>query len=417
MKIAIIGSGISGLVCAHLLDEAHEVTLFEAEDYIGGHTNTHDVDINGQSFAVDTGFIVYNNRTYPNFIKLMDKLNVSFKPTTMGFSVTDKKQKLEYCTLTLNTFFSQRKNILNPRFYLFIRQIVRFNKITNDLLKNDPDKLAAMTLTEFLAEYKFDDRFARWYILPMIAAVWSSSFETAGQYPMLALLRFLSHHGLLATHGQPIWQVIKGGSREYVRALLEQFNGDIKLNAPVSKVEDDDSGICVTANGEQHTFDRVIFACHSDQALAMLAEPSDAERVVLGGIKYQQNETVLHTDTKLLPSRERAWTAWNYRVTDDDAKAASLTYNMNILQGLDAPETFCVTLNQTDDIDPNKILKVIQYTHPVYTQETVAAQARWGDISGHDKRKFFCGAYWFNGFHEDGVNSALRVCEAFGEQL
>lgn len=417
MKIAVVGSGISGLVAARLLDKKHDVTILEANDYVGGHTHTHDIELPEQTWRVDTGFIVYNDRTYPNFIKLMDQLGIGCKPTTMSFGISDELLNIEYNTVSLASMFAQRSNIIRLKFYRFIGEILRFNRVTNDILANSPNELEQLTLANFLKQHNFSDEFARLYILPMVAAVWSSSFSTAGEYPMLALLSFLCNHGLLTTNDQPQWQVIENGSNSYVKALLNEFSGRVNTSSPVISVKDEDGGVAVTTPNGTDVYERVVFACHSDQALKMLDHPTQAEKEVLGGIAYQANETVLHTDAKMLPKRRRAWGAWNYRVPKQDPGNTSLTYNMNILQGLDASETFCVTLNQTSMIDESKILQVIQYDHPVYNHSTVTAQKRWKDISSHETKKFFCGAYWFSGFHEDGVNSALRVCKEFDLSL
>ncbi len=410
MDIAIVGSGISGLVCAHILSRQHEVTLYEAASYPGGHTNTIDVTLGDRSYAVDTGFIVYNERTYPGFIRLLDELGVGSQATTMSFSVSDGRTA--YAS-NLAGFAGDPRNLVDPRMYRMLADKVRFDRLAKVLLRDDPESLDGLSLREFLGRHRFSASFARWYILPMTAAVWSAPLSGAAAYPVRALLGFLDNHGLLGFNQAPTWRVVRGGSREYVRALLGRFRGRLLLDTPVRSVSRGPHQVTVRTDGSLARHDRVVFACHSDQALRLLADPSPTEREVLAALRYQRNLAVLHTDAGLLPRRRSAWAAWNYRLAADEAPA-TLSYNMNLLQGLDAPETFCVTLNQDKAIDPARVLRRIDYDHPVYDLRSDAARGRWSEISGHAQRSFYCGAYWFNGFHEDGTQSALRVCREFG---
>ncbi|SIO38883.1 NAD(P)/FAD-dependent oxidoreductase [Salinivibrio sp. ES.052] len=415
MKIAIIGSGIAGLTCAHYLNKKHDITLFEANDYLGGHTATVDVEVESGQYAIDTGFIVFNDRTYPNYERLLEEIGVTRQPSQMSFSVRNDANGLEYNGHSLSSLFAQKRNVLNVRFYRFLAEIMRFNRLAREayVASHEASKASMDTLGDFLNQHKFSDYFCQNYILPMGAAIWSSTLSDMRGFPLAFFLRFFQNHGLLDVTNRPQWFVIPGGSREYVKKLIPAFENRIHLSTPVKSVRrDPDSVSVVTENGE-HIFDHVIFACHSDQALAMLQTPSDAERQILGAIPYQDNDVVLHTDTSLLPKRQGAWASWNYHLPLSDkidTDPAALTYNMNILQSIQAPETFCVTLNQTHRIDPSKILRRFVYAHPVFNTESVAAQQKRHQINGQH-RSWFCGAYWYNGFHEDGVRSALDVVE------
>lgn len=409
MKIAIIGTGISGLTCGYYLHRQHDITLYEANDYIGGHTATVDVQLDDKTYAVDTGFIVYNDRTYPNFMALMDEIGVEGKPSQMSFSVRNDSNGLEYNGHTVSTLFAQRRNWLNPKFYSFILEILRFNRMVKDVASEE--KQAKSTLGDFLAQHKFSDYFCDNYILPMGAAIWSSTLADMRAFPLRFFARFFLNHGLLDITNRPQWYVIKGGSREYIPALTKGFADRIRLNTPVESVHRDSAGVIIRANGEVERFDQVIFACHSDQAKKLLDDATTAENNILKGLAYQANEVILHTDEQLLPKRKAAWASWNYWLdgaSEEQSRAPTLTYNMNILQHIESPHTFCVSLNSSAQIDPNKILKRFVYHHPVFNQETIDAQARRSEINGVTKT-WFCGAYWYNGFHEDGVRSALDV--------
>lgn len=409
MRIAIIGSGISGLTAARRLCREHDITVFEANDYIGGHTNTIDVEHEGRSWAVDTGFIVFNDWTYPNFIALMNEIGVESQASNMGFAVRCERTGLEYCGSSLNQLLAQRRNAVSPAFWRMIRDILRFNREAPGLLEGREDTLE---LGAYLARERYSERFIQHYIVPMGAAIWSTDPQTMLTFPARYFVEFFANHGLLSVNDRPQWRVIKGGSRSYIGPLTAPFADRIRLNAAVSRVHRSTTGVeLVLRDGHRAQFDAVVFACHSDQALAMLAAPSPAEREVLGAIPYQPNLAVLHTDERLLPRRRNAWAAWNYHIPAERRDAVSVTYNMNILQGLDAHAQLLVTLNPTMDIDPGKIIRKVVYQHPVYTPEGVAAQRRRAELMGH-ARSFYCGAWWSYGFHEDGVKSGLVAAAA-----
>lgn len=419
MNIAIIGSGISGLTCAHLLKDHHRVTLFEQNDTLGGHTATKDVMVDGQPLAVDTGFIVFNDRTYPLFEKLLARIGMPQQKTEMSFSVKNLSSGLEYNGHTLNTLFAQRRNLLNPRFYQFLGEILRFNRRCKALLR---DPLPGhLTVGQFLQEEGFSERFSRNYILPMGAAIWSTSLDEFFHFPLDFFLRFFENHGLLNLVDRPQWYVIPGGSRSYIAPLLNGLaSAQVRLNAGIAGVERSASGVTVTTtDGEIAIFDQVILACHSDQALALLAAPTEQERSILGAIPYQMNEVILHTDAAIMPKRRLAWASWNYLLTgakDEASRPASVTYCMNILQGFKTATPVLVTLNPVQEIDPAKVLGRYHYAHPSYTLAGMTARQQREHICGKD-RIHFCGAYWYNGFHEDGVRSAVDVCRRFGVTL
>jgi uncharacterized protein len=407
MKIAIIGSGIAGNTIAYHLHKAHDITVFEAGSHIGGHTHTHDIVVGGKQHAVDTGFIVFNDRTYPNFIALLNELGVEWQPSHMSFSVHCEKSGFEYNGTTLNSLFAQRRNFLRPSFYRMIGEILRFNKTAPELLEDGPE----IPLGDYLTQQGYSRNFIDYYIVPMGSAIWSTEARQMLEFPARFFVRFFHHHGMLSVNNRPQWRVIKGGSARYVDALTASFRDRIRLNTPVEQVRRLKRSVRVKpSNGPEETFDWVVFACHSDQALAMLSDPSAAEKDILGAIPYQENTVFLHTDSIMMPKRKLAWAAWNYHVTAAPAERVAVTYNMNILQGLDAPEPVLVTLNHTRNINPAKVIKRLTYHHPVYTTEGAKAQARHAEISGVN-RTLYCGAYWRNGFHEDGVVSALAALE------
>ncbi|WP_253384620.1 NAD(P)/FAD-dependent oxidoreductase [unidentified bacterial endosymbiont] len=412
MNIAIIGSGIAGLTCAWRLAGHHQVTLFEAGATPGGHTATVDVATPQGTYAIDTGFIVYNDRTYPRFMGLLSELGIRGQKTQMSFSVHNPRSGLEYNGHSLTSLFAQRRNLLNPAFWALLREIMRFNRLAKQSLAQDVDPSA--TLQTFLQQHRFTPFFARHYILPMGAAIWSSSLQEMKRFPLPLFLRFFENHGLLDIRDRPQWYVVPGGSREYIRAMLDTL-GDrltLRLNAPVQRVIRHERGVKIQLHTTSHEFDQVIFACHSVQALAMLDAPTYAERQILGDIGWQRNEVVLHSDRRWLPIRQRAWASWNYRLSERDQASACVTYNMNILQGLPAGSPlFCVTLNPETAVDERFVLQRFTYEHPLFTPQSWRAQARRGEINGHN-RSWFCGAYWYNGFHEDGVRSALDVVQA-----
>ncbi len=413
MKIAIIGSGISGLASAYYLDKTHDISLFEANDYLGGHTHTHDIDLAGKTWAIDTGFIVFNDWTYPNFIKLMDELNVPSQPSAMSFSVKCERTGIEYNGTTLNSLFAQRRNLVRPSFLHMIVDILRFNKEAPLWLEQGDD---STTLESYLRSHGYSQVFQEHYIIPMGAAIWSSGKSNMLAFPFRYFVSFFHNHGMLSVDERPVWRAIQGGSRSYLEPLTQGFLNKIRLSTPVDSIRRDANGITIQPKGqESERFDAVVLACHSDQALGLLADPTQAERDILGTIRYQANEAVLHTDVSLLPKKRLAWAAWNYHIPAQYNELVALTYDMNILQALDAPETFCVTLNYAEAIDPARIIKRLVYHHPVYSRDSIAAQKRHSDISGMN-RTYYCGAYWGFGFHEDGVNSALRVVEQITRQ-
>jgi len=389
--------------------------VFEASDWVGGHTHTVDVTVEGRSYAVDTGFIVFNDWTYPNFIRLLEQLGVGFKPTEMSFSVTDPDSGLEYNGNNLNSLFAQRRNLLSPGFWGMLRDIQRFNKeALRDLQEERID--INTTLDDYLKAGGYGERFILHYIVPMGAAIWSMSMADMLGFPLQLFVRFFKNHGLLSINNRPQWQVIEGGSSAYIEPLTASFRERIRLNCAVTRVERDEEGVVIHSAAGIERFDKVVFACHSDQALKLLAAPSDAEQSILGALPYADNEVVLHTDTRLLPQRKLAWASWNYRLGGPGHTRAAVTYDMNILQGIQSDITFCVSLNQSAGISPFKVLAKYTYAHPQYSLAAVAAQGRWEELNGIE-HTWYCGAYWANGFHEDGVVSALRVAHAFGELL
>jgi predicted NAD/FAD-binding protein len=413
MKIAIIGTGIAGNVAAYKLNQQHDITVFESATYIGGHTNTVDVFEAGKKLAIDTGFIVFNDRTYPNFIQLLDEIGQSSKASEMSFSVRSQNSGLEYNGRSLDALFAQRRNLFRPRFYRMSRDILRFNK---EFSKDTHSHIEGLTVGEFLAMNAYGLEFTDEYLVPMAAAIWSAEPKRVLDMPIDFLVRFFSNHGLLQLSDRPNWRVISGGSREYVKKLVAGHRDRIRLNSPVRSVRRTATGIEIRSLGsEPEFFDAVFFACHSDQALSMLSDPTTAEAEVLGAIQYQANEAILHTDVSVMPRRQKTWAAWNYHIPRDSERHVAVTYNMNILQGLSAQNQYCVTLNNDEDIHTDRIIKRVQYEHPMYTREAVAAQSRQRELNVD--RSYFCGAYWRNGFHEDGVTSALNAVQHFEEWL
>ena len=418
MRIAVVGGGISGMMSWYLLQQKYDVTLLEANNYLGGHTATKDVEVEGKRYAVDTGFIVFNNWTYPIFNRFIAELGVEFKHTTMSFSVKNPAKNLEYNGNTLTSLFAQRRNLLRPSFWLMLRDIVRFNALGKRLLQEDAADLE-LSLGEFLQKHRFGKAIKENYLLPMGAAIWSAGLVDMPAFPVRFFLRFFQNHGLLNVTDRPQWAVIKGGSKTYVDALLAKLGSDsVKLNQHIIAIERSENGVTIRFDdGREEQYDKVVLACHSDEALALLGDnATNEERAVLGDIAYQQNEVVLHTDTRLLPKRKRAWAAWNYNLDASETQRATLTYNMNLLQGITAPVTFCITLNHSEAIAKDKILGVYHYAHPVYNDTTLAAQAKRNSISGQNNT-FFAGAYWYNGFHEDGAKSAVDVAAQLGVQF
>jgi predicted NAD/FAD-binding protein len=409
LKIAIIGSGIAGNTIAYHLNKQHDVTVFEAESHIGGHTHTHHIKHEGAEYNVDTGFIVFNDRTYPNFIALLDELKVAWQPSEMSFSVQCEKTGLEYNGTNLNSLFAQRRNLFKPSFHQMIRDILRFNKTSLELLADGNE----IKLGDYLRLGHYSQQFIDHYIIPMGSAIWSTEARQMLDFPARFFVRFFHHHGMLTVNNRPQWRTITNGSASYVNALTESFKDKIRLNTPVESVRRLAASVRVKPlHGEEEKFDYVFFACHSDQALKLLGDKKANEIEILSAIPYQQNTIFLHHDVSLMPKRKLAWAAWNYHVTNPHAEQVAVTYNMNILQNLQSKEPLLVTLNHTKLINPAKVIKRLKYMHPIYTLAGAAAQARHAEISGKN-RTGFAGAYWRNGFHEDGVVSALEAIKHF----
>ncbi len=415
-KIAIIGTGISGLTCGHLLHKHYDVTVFEKNDYIGGHTATVDVDVCGIKYAIDTGFIVFNDRTYPYFEKLLSRIGIDKQTTQMSFSVHNEATGFEYNGHTFTSLFAQRRNIFRPKFWRLLYDIVRFNKLCKAMHEKG-DYQSDQSLGQLLNDNQFNDFFKYHYILPMGAAIWSTSIKEMENVGVEFFVKFFFNHGLLDVTNRPQWYVVPGGSRQYIKPLIRGFADKIKLNTDIKSVTRQNDEVTIEfANGEQSKFDKVIFACHSDQALALLGDATEQEKSVLGAIAYTENSVVLHTDTNLLPDRKAAWASWNYLLNNDTDKAAVVTYQMNILQGIQSDTQFCVTLNHLEGISQSKILREFTYHHPVFNQESIAAQKLKHSIDGHNN-SYYCGAYWYNGFHEDGVHSGVDVAKQLGVEF
>ena len=414
MRIAVVGAGIAGLHAAWRLSREHEVTLYEANDYPGGHTATVDVEWEGRAWAVDTGFIVFNDWTYPNFIAMLRELGVAWQPSNMSFSLRCERSGLEYNGTSLNALFAQRRNALRPSFLRMIGDVLRFNaRARAEAGSLDP----ALTLGEYLERGRYSRQFVEHYIVPMGRAIWSAEASTLLGFPARFFVEFFDRHGFLSVDDRPVWQAVRGGSREYVRALLRQARLRLRLATPVASIQRRPDEVRVrTARGEVAAYDHVFVACHAPQALALLEAPSAAEAEVLAAFPYSANEVVLHTDAGVLPRRRLARAAWNYHLLADPQEPVALTYDMNVLQSLDAPVRFLVSLNHRRAIDERRILRTFTYDHPVYSPQAVAAQARHRELNGA-RRTYFCGAYWRCGFHEDGVVSAQSALAHFEEDL
>ena len=395
---------------AYKLHQHADVTVFEAGDYVGGHTHTHQIQLGDEQHNIDTGFIVFNHWTYPNFIELLKELNVETQKSNMSFSVKCEKTGLEYNGTTINSLFAQRSNIFRPSFHRMIKDILRFNEEAKEVLNRQNTHY---TLGQYLIDNRYSREFINHYIIPMGSAIWSSAPDKMMEFPAYFFIRFFNNHGMLSVNERPDWYVIKNGSKSYVEKLTAGFKDSIRLNSPIESVTRYDNHVMVKPYGQESIkFDSVFLACHSDQALRMLSDPSQDESRVLGAIPYQRNEAILHTDTSLLPKKRLAWAAWNYHILKQNEDRVALTYNMNILQNIKSKHTFCVTLNNTDAIDPGKIIKRMEYDHPVFTLKGMQAQSQQQLING-PLNTYFCGAYWRNGFHEDGVVSALNALEHF----
>ena len=410
MRIAIIGTGVSGLLAARLMASRHDVRVFEANGYLGGHARMEQVEIAGRHCAVDTGFMVFNESTYPNFCQLLRLLKVPAQNTDMSFSVRCARSGLEYQGSSLNGLFAQRSNLLNPRFYGMLRDIVRFNRQAEEILAQP----STTSLGAYLKEQKYSTAFIEHYLLPMSAAIWSCPPHQVLQFPLFFLVRFLSNHGLLQLRNRPQWKTIIGGSQEYIRPLMQPLQNHIHLNCPIVSVRRNSENVLIqSSDGREESFDYVIMALHADQALAVLRDSDALESEILTSFPYHENEAVLHTDHTVLPKRRRSWASWNYHLGTDVNRPVSVTYDLGRLQRLDLAKPILLTLNPTESIRPDCILKQIKFQHPAYDTTSIAAQQRRLECQG-TRRTFFCGAYWGNGFHEDGVNSALSIAEFFG---
>lgn len=415
MRIAIVGSGVSGLVCAHLLGRRHEVTVYEAEGRPGGHAHTHKVALPDADLDLDTGFLVYNDRTYPGLVRLFEELHVATAPSEMSFSVSDERTGLEWRGTSAGTVFAQRRNLVRPSFLEMLTDVVRFNRLARSFLAEPPPP--GYTVEDLLGERRWSRPFVDWYLVPLGSSIWSAGKSVFGRMPASTLARFFDRHGLLSLGDQPRWRTVAGGSARYVDAVLRPVRdaGRLRLGTPVDRLRRTADGVSVVSRAapDGETYDHVVVATHSDQALSMLEEPSSLEREVLGAIRYRPNRATLHTDRRLLPAQRRAWASWNYHVLEKGKDQATLTYNLNRLQGLKTRSDVLVTLNRDDAVDPAKVLRRIDYAHPVIDTDAVVAQRRHRETSGRSGVSY-CGAYWGYGFHEDGVQSALAVCRHLG---
>jgi len=410
MRIAVVGSGIAGLASAWLLSRRHEVVLFEANDYLGGHTHTHTIEQHGREYAVDSGFIVHNRAHYPLLTQLLAELGVPTQPTSMSFSVHNAASGLQYNATSLDGLFCQRRNLASPRFWGMLRDLRRFYRHAPALLRQTGP---GPSLGEYLAENGYGSAFRDEHLVPMASALWSSPPGQILAFPARYLVQFMANHQMLQISGRPEWRVIRGGSRVYVDALRARWPVQVRLSTPVQSLRRDAQGVELTWSDRRERFDHAVLACHSDQALALLADVDEREHAILGAITYQPNEAVLHTDASLLPPQRKAWAAWNTCVPAEPDAPCSVSYWMNCLQRIESPEPFIVTLNRSDAIDPARVLRRLHYAHPVYSHASVAAQARRAEIQGR-RHTWFAGAYWGWGFHEDGLRSAVDVARALG---
>ena len=410
MKIAIVGSGISGNSLAYTLSKEHDITLFEKNNRLGGHSHTHEIISQGKKINVDTGFIVFNKKTYPLFTKLLDELNVQYEKSDMSFSVFSKDKNFEYNGTSINTLFSQRKNIFNYKFIKMIYEIIKFNKVALTLLSAKTE----ISLETFLRQNNFSDYFCKNYILPMGSAIWSSNINSMLKFPAVFFVKFFNNHGMLNINDRPQWLTVTNGSKEYVEKLTASIKKNIRLNCPVKAVKRNKDSVEITSSDGNEIFDYIFFACHSDEALKLISDPSAQEKEVLSSIPYSKNEVTLHTDESIMPNNKLTWAAWNYNIDSTNDMPIALTYNMNILQNLKTQQTILVTLNDNGNINPEKVLKKINYDHPLFSLKSVEAQKNYGIISGVN-RTGYAGAYWGNGFHEDGISSAYNAIKFFKE--
>ena len=406
MKVAVIGSGISGNTLSYLLNKNHDVTLYEKDKRIGGHSHTHEITINNKKIHVDTGFIVFNKKTYPLFTSLLDDLGVKYENSNMSFSVFSKKNNFEYNGTTLNSLFSQRSNLLNPRFIKMLFEILRFNKEAIKL------KSKTILLKQYLKNNNYSAYFCKNYILPMGAAIWSSDIKTILNFPAYFFINFFKNHGMLSVTNRPQWLTISGGSEKYVKKLTSSFKSKIRLNSKIKNVIRYKNYVVIEDNGRKEKYDYVFFACHSDDALEILQKPTSDEVEILKTLPYQKNDIILHTDSSIMPQKKLSWAAWNFNIDSPEDSPITLTYNMNILQNIKTNEAVLVTLNTKQPISKDKVIKKLQYTHPKFSKESISAQLKNKIISGKN-RTFYSGAYWGKGFHEDGVKSAYEAVKIF----
>ncbi|MCS6969412.1 MAG: FAD-dependent oxidoreductase [Planctomycetota bacterium] len=416
MKIAVVGSGIAGLTAAWLLRRRHDITVYEADDHIGGHTHTVPITRDGRTWAVDTGFIVFNRRTYPTFCAILERLGVPCRPSTMSFSVQHERDGVEWNGSSLATVFAQRRRLGDAAQWRMLIDILRFAAPAERLARARDE--AELPLAAFLERLGMSAAFRERYLWPMTSAIWSMPPRALGGFPARFLCRFLDNHGMLRIGGRPQWLTVVGGSWRYVAAMTEGWRERIRLATPVYRVQRRRDGVEIEARDGSALYDQVVLACHADQALRLLADPTPAEREILSALPYTDPiDAVLHTDTRVLPRHRACWGAWNAVVrADRPDERPALTYDMNILQGLSAPCEFLVSLGLDERLDPAQVLKRVPYQHPAYRLDSPAAQRRWAEISGVD-RIHYCGAYWGWGFHEDGCVSGLRVARALGEDL
>lgn len=410
MRIAVIGSGIAGLGSAWLLSRQHEVVLFEKSAKPGGHTDTHEIELGGRRHAIDTGFIVSNPQHYPLLTRLFAELGVATQPTTMSFSAHDAGTGLEYNAGSLGGLFCQPRNLISPRFWRMLADLRRFYRDAPGLL-SDPEP--GPTLGEYLQKNRYSDAFRDDHLVPMASALWSSPSQRILDFPAIELVRFMANHHMLQISGRPEWRVVSGGSQRYVDAMRKGWAVDERLACPVSRIRRNGTQVSVLSAAGIETFDQVVLACHADDALAMLDDASDSERAILGDLGYQDNDTVLHTDARVLPENRKAWAAWNAYIPAERHAPCSVSYWMNDLQSIQSSEPLIVSLNRTAQIDPAKILLRMNYRHPVQTQAAASARRRKAEIQGQ-RGTWFAGAYWGFGFHEDGLRSAHEVATALG---
>jgi predicted NAD/FAD-binding protein len=410
VRIAVIGSGIAGLGAAWLLSRQHEVVLFEKQARLGGHTHTHDVVQAGREYRIDSGFIVHNRPNYPLLTRMFEELGVASQETTMGFSVHDARSGLEYNATSLNTMFCQRRNLLSPKFLRMVAEILRFYREASRLLQESGP---GPTLGVYLDAHGYSQLFIEDHLVPMASALWSSPSSTIMSFPAKSQVRFMANHHMLQVDGRPPWRVVQGGSSTYISALESAWRVQVRLATPAWSVRRDAEGVTVASKDGEERFDQVLLACHSDQSLALLSDASAAERSILGAIRFQDNETVLHTDARVLPRRRAAWAAWNAHVPAEPGADCTVSYCMNLLQSLQSPEPFIVSLNRSADIAEDKVIARMPYQHPVFDHDSIAAQARRPEINGVN-RSWYAGAYWGFGFHEDGLRSGVEVARALG---